>query len=368
MLPKLVKNTQRLVCFSFLTLLLAAPTPAVQANSYNDAVKTSYVTIRREAKFNSVIVAKKMRGERYRKVFEDNNWLKVEFQDGTTGWLFKTLTNRPQLDRDAHEREEGTSNARDNSSETKASTSEAATEANKTAAQPASQAGTQTATQKASTNAPQKAADTTAKAESKPQADTKVSNPKATDATPATTTAAAKPKEPSKTPAKPSLVSDTSLNAEDLYNKAIALYEKRQFNEALELNLMASKKAPKNAEILNNLGNCLFKLNRVEEALDYWYAALKVAPTSGKICNNIGIALYQIEKGQEAIKYYKKAIEFEPDFADSYYNLASAYGYAGDFKNAVHNYRIFLSHSPEEVMHKLAEDRIEYCEQLMQKK
>jgi tetratricopeptide (TPR) repeat protein len=346
MLLSFVKNTKKIICLLFFFLLLSTTgINTANAQGFTEAVKTSYITIRREAKFNSVIVAKKMRGDRYRKVFEDKNWLKIEFQDGTTGWIFKTLTNRVQLDRpDTKEEDE---NLTDKETEATASTKSGGT------AYKDEQA-------KKETDKTKEAA--LKKTEDKPQTSkTKPVEEKATSAV--------KPKEaPKPAPVKPSLISDTSLNAEDLYNKAIVLYEKRQFEEALELNLLASKKAPKNAEILNNVGNCLFKLSRVQEALDYWYAALKVAPKSGKICNNIGIALYQLDKSKEAIGYYKKAIEFEPDFADTYYNLASAYGYTGDFANAVHNYKVFLTHSPEEVMHKLAEDRIEYCEKLMQKK
>ncbi len=332
--PNKLTRKNKLTVVLFVSFLFS--TGVTFSQNYNEVVRTSYITIRREAKFNSVIVAKKMRGDKFRKVFEDRNWIKVEFQDGTTGWLFKTLANR-QLE-DPIEKEE----------ESKCETKETA-KVDKKDEKPADK-------KEVKEKEPAKKVETAKKVTEKPKV---AETPKKKQEPVATKPA---PQAPAK---KPNLVSDTSLNAEDLYNKAITLYEKGKYKEALELNLMATKKAPKNAEIINNIGNCLFKLNKGQEALDYWYAALKLAPRSGKICNNIGIALYQLDKPLEAIEYYKKAITFEPDFSDTYYNLASAYGYIGNFENAIKNYKSFLDQSQDEVMRKLAEDRIDYCETLL---
>ena len=64
--------------------------------AFDEVVKSSYISVRKEAKFNSVIVAKKIRGDRYRMLFEDKNWMRVEFEDGLTGWLFKTVTMKTE--------------------------------------------------------------------------------------------------------------------------------------------------------------------------------------------------------------------------------------------------------------------------------
>lgn len=299
--------------------------------AFDEVVKSSYISVRKEGKFNSVIVAKKIRGDRYRLLFEDKNWMRVEFEDGLTGWLFKTVTIKTEPEKKNLDPKE-TSSDKNKPNEPKPANE------NITAKKSAAQAKD---TPKDS-RLPQVAKETST--------DAKANSDKPL--------AVAKP-EP---PVKPLLVAETSLNAEELYNEAIILYEKRKYEEALEKNLFASKKAPKNAEILNNIGNCLFKLNRTDEALEYWLTALKVSPKSGKICNNIGIAYYQLNKSKDAIEYYKKAILFEPDFPDSYYNLASVYGFIGDFKNAILNYKLFLEQNPQEVMAKLATERIEYCE------
>jgi hypothetical protein len=57
-------------------------------------VKGSYINVRKEAKFDSPIITKKMRGDRYEIEFTDKYWVKVRFNDGTLGWIYKTLIER----------------------------------------------------------------------------------------------------------------------------------------------------------------------------------------------------------------------------------------------------------------------------------
>ncbi len=283
-------------------------------------VKGSYINIRKEPKFNSPLIGKKMRGDRYTVEFEKNNWVRVAFEDGMTGWLYKTLIERRE-----EVIEEGKAKAE--------------------------------AAEKEKKNTGQKKAKTPEKKEK----EVKEKTPKK----------AAEKKEKVKkeiNKADAAKVVETSGSAEELYNEAIKLYEKRKFAEALDKNKLAFKKAPQNAEILNNIGNCLFKMGRIEEALDSWKDALKISPKSGKICNNLGIAYYQLDQNKKAIEYYKKAILFEPQFPDPYYNIASVYGFSGKFEDAILNYQKYLEFSPDSTMKKLAEERIDYCQRQVDKK
>ncbi|MBU1107888.1 MAG: tetratricopeptide repeat protein [Candidatus Riflebacteria bacterium] len=290
-------------------------------------VRGSYINLRSEGRFNSPIVGKKMRGESYRVLFEGKSWLKVAFEDGTEGWLYQTSTER-------------------------------------TADLPSEPAAESASATVVSEKVPE-AAKVAVKKEPKPKTETK-SEPKI------------KPKEAAKEKAVvdqgkavakpvPASVVEVSGSAEELYNEAIRLYEKKQYVPALDKNMQAIKKAPQNAEILNNVGNCQFKLGRIDEALESWKNALKISPRSGKISNNLGIAYYQLDKNKDAIEYYKKAILFEPDFPDPYYNLGSVYGFSGKFEDAILNYRKFLEFSPDATMKKLADERIAYCERQLEK-
>lgn len=281
-------------------------------------VRGSYINLRSDAKFNSAIVGRKVRGDKYKILFEEKNWVKVEFDDGVTGWLFRTLVERG----DAQEADGAADKAKDEKAD---------------------------ASQKK--DPPKKPAEPAKKPDPKKEPAKKVEPPRPT----------------LEKPARPVEVTELSGTAEELYNEAIKLYEKKKYVQALEKNQQALKKAPQNAEILNNIGNCQFKLGRIEDALESWKAALKITPRSGKICNNLGIAYYQLDKNKDAIEYYKKAILFEPEFPDPYYNLASVQGFTGKFADAIVNYRKFLEFSPDATMKKLAEERIAYCEKHVEK-
>lgn len=311
------------LCAVLASLIVTIP---LQAQSKTGTVRGSYINLRTDAKFNSPIIGKKVRGDQYKILFEDGNWLKVAFTDGTTGWLFRTMIEKAE-DTAAPEEKE-------------------------------------VATVKPPKAVDDKAAVTKAKTEKQPEKKSE----KKPEKKPELKTAKEK-KEPAKPDklAKPAAVVDYAGSAEEIYNEAIKLYEAKKYVQALEKNQLALKKAPQNAEILNNVGNCLFKLGRVEEALEYWKNALKISPRSGKICNNLGIAYYQLDKNKDAVEYYKKATLFEPEFPDPYYNLASVQGFTGKFADAIVSYRKFLEFSPDLTMKKLAEERIAYCERQITK-
>ena len=312
--------------------ILSFTLPADAADKEKEGiVRGSYINLRAEPKFNSQIVGKKLRGDSYTIKFEQQNWLKVIFKDNTEGWIYKTLIEATNKE------------AQDNKTELDANTSENP-----------------------------KKDDNTSKNDSKDETKSKSINTEKNKAV------ASKPSKSALESEKPLVkpvsqkqipdVVEESGTAEELYNQAIKLYEKRKYAEALDKNKAASKKAPKNAEILNNIGNCQFKLGRIEDALESWKEALKIAPRSGKICNNLGIAYYQLDKNKDAIEYYKKAILFESDFADPYYNIASVYGFIGNFDDALMYYKKFLEFNPDDTMKKLADERIAYCEKQLSKK
>jgi tetratricopeptide (TPR) repeat protein len=298
---------------------------AFAANNKEGVVRGSYINLRAEPKFDAQIVGKKMRGDVYTIQFDQQNWLKVIFKDNTEGWIYKSLIE--------------TMYENDNSKASSGKTTESTTDDEKKSDQ----------AKKDNKDNKVKTSKTEVKQTEKKEV--KTEKP------------LIKPVNQNKLPE----VVEVSGTAEELYNEAIKLYEKRKYSEALEMNKAASKKAPKNAEILNNLGNCQFKLGRIEDALDSWKSALKIAPRSGKICNNLGIAYYQLDKNKDAIEYYKKAIMFEPDFADPYYNIASVYGFTGNFEDALTNYKKFLQFNPDDTMKKLADERIAYCERQLNK-
>jgi Tfp pilus assembly protein PilF len=283
-------------------------------------VQGSYINVRQDGNFKAPIVTKKLRGDTYTVEHEKDGWARIVFSDGTKGWIYLSTLERPR-------------------SEARGQTP---------AAEPVVPA--------------LPAAVKPDKEKPKPPADDKK---KPTEARKPEPKPEAKPTEPPGPTVTPGAVS-TTKTAEEFYNEAIDLYEKRRYSQALEANRAALAQAPRNSEILNNLANCLFKMGKVEEAVTNWKKALEIAPKSAKICNNLGIAYYQMDQNDRAIEFYQKAILFEPQFADAYYNLASVFGFKGRFKEALDYYRKFLEFTPDKTMRRLTEERIDYCQKQIQ--
>lgn len=347
-------------------LLLAALVAfSVPTFARDGVVRGSYVNLRSEGRFNSPIIGRKMRGDKYHVLFEERKWIKVEFDDGIVGWIYQTSTESSgEMPPDPVD-ETASATAESDKKEPENQVKPPAKAADKAADKPAKPAD-KAADKK---SAPGKPEETVTK-KTEPAKDSKTAEKKVEPTK--ESKSADKKSGPAETSAKmakpiPASVVEVSGSAEELYNEAIRLYEKKQYVQALDKNMQAMKKAPQNAEILNNVGNCQFKLGRIDEALESWKEALKISPRSGKISNNLGIAYYQLDKNKDAIEYYKKAILFEPDFPDPYYNIASVYGFTGKFEDAIVNYRKFLEFSPDATMKKLADERIAYCERQIAK-
>lgn len=329
------------------------------AYSRERTVRGSYINVRQDGDFKAPIITKKLRGDAYTVLFERNSWAKVSFKDGTEGWIYLSLVEKSASD-----------NAVVNTDEqAKPVPKPKLPEKVKTDTKPVLKTEDKAVKSVKPPTVASDSADLQVKPVRPPQAATKpeTANGKDDKSEKNAKTAVAEPQKQSDeqaVPEKPVQSGDkplSSVTAEDLYNEAVDMYEKRQYARALELNRSALLQAPKNAEIMNNIGNCLFKMGKITDAVDMWKDALEISPKSGKICNNLGIAYYQLDENAKATEFYKKALLFEPEFADPYYNLASVYGYEGKYEDALRNYRKFLELAPDKTMKQITEDRIEYC-------
>lgn len=352
---------KRAVVFVLTTIFLTG----MIAYSREGTVRGSYINVRQDGDFKAPIITKKLRGDVYTVLFERNSWAKVSFKDGTEGWIYLSLVEKSASDNASIKADEPA----------KQVAAPKLPEKVKSATKPVQKAEDKAVKSVKPPAVASEPADLQIKSAQPPQAVVKPEPVKENgDKTEKNTKTAGveqqkrsdepdasdKPAVPEK-PVQPSDKSVTSATAEDLYNEAVDMFEKRQYARALELNRSALLQAPKNAEIMNNIGNCLFKMGKISDAVTIWKDALDISPKSGKICNNLGIAYYQLDENARAIEFYKKALLFEPEFADPYYNLASVYGFEGKYEDALRNYRKFLELAPDKTMKQITEDRIEYC-------
>jgi len=359
----------------------------------------SYINVRTEPSHASTVVAKKLRGDSYTISFEDKGWLKVDFADGTKGWIFNSVIEKqlakeesktpkpasvasesapvapkkdlyeiPYIDRSAEAKKES------KEEKTLVKSGEKETSATDDKDADATASGTallkkEKEEEKAKEKEKQikKEKEKAREKEKAKEKELAKEKEKAKETSEKPAGEAGKADAPKQDPKKaeelsPAKAVSTSKTASEYYHEAIELYEKKRYQESLEANRAALQQAPRNAEILNNMGNCLFKMGKIQDAVSNWKEALKAAPKQAKICNNLGIAYYQLDENDRAIEFYKKAILFEPQFADAYYNLASVYGFKGQFRDALENYRKYLEFNPDATMKKLTEERIDYCQ------
>jgi len=385
--------------------------PADLSAAREGKVFGSYINVRSEPSHASSVVAKKLRGDSYSISFEDKGWLKVDFPDGTQGWIFNSVIEK-QLAKDevkavkpasvasapALPKDIAKPGSTGSTGETKTGTAakadsavvpakkdiyeipyidkkadakkESKTEKTPVKTDEAVSAASETQMLAKDKEKEKEKAKEKAKAEEAEKEKAKAPSEKATESAGKSGAlennsalkqqAAEANAEKKDLPATKAV--STSKTASEYYHEAIELYEKKRYQEALEANRAALQQAPRNAEILNNMGNCLFKMGKIQDAVNNWKEALKAAPKQAKICNNLGIAYYQLDENDRAIEFYKKAILFEPQFADAYYNLASVYGFKGQFRDALENYRKYLEFNPDATMKKLTEERIDYCQ------
>ncbi len=330
------------------------------------AVRGSYINLRSDNNFKAPIIGKKVRGQKYKVLFEEKSWLKVKFTDGTEAWIYETLAekNRPGETVDTSEETPEISSGTGTllpplpvaiASGTKEKVGEGKVDG-KTDKDKLPK-GTEIITAKATDKPGDKKKKSDLKSVVGKSGEEGKGKGKGKGETGETPVASFPSVE-----GGPSKILSFSKSPEEYYNEAIDLFEKKKYAEALEANRCAYQQAPSNAEILNNMANCLFKMGKTEDALKQWKEALTISPKSAKICNNMAIAYYQNDENEKAVEYYKKAILFEPDFPDPYYNIASVYGFRGDFKDALDTYKKYLEFSIDPVMKQLTEERIEYCQ------
>jgi len=294
------KASRQLICMTLFFSFFAA-IPCFSFEPYEQGiVKANYVNLRLEPKFNSPLIAKKLRGETYKIILSEDSWCKIRFEDQTEGWIFKTLVSlvTPSQEEYTPVQEKPVQ---------KQSEVDLPVKSKQLQQQPSSKNETASAR-----------------------------NP---------------------------LLEDTTMTPAKLYNNALEMFEKGRYSDALELNKKAAVDAPQNADIYNNMGAAAFHLGKYEEALKYWKTAYSIDKNSSAVANNLGIASYRLNRNNDAIEYYKQAIEKDPDFADAYYNLAGAYGFMGKYDLAIENYNKFLSFSPDSKLRKIAESRIDFCKQ-----
>ncbi len=123
------------------------------------------------------------------------------------------------------------------------------------------------------------------------------------------------------------------------FAEALALINKRHFNDAKKIFSEILKNEPNNFAAYNNLGNIYFILGNLDSALQNYDNAIKLKKDFADAYNNKGNVLIKLNKKKDAIESYQKAIQFNKAHFQAYYNLGAALKEQKKYELAVENYK-----------------------------
>ncbi len=120
-------------------------------------------------------------------------------------------------------------------------------------------------------------------------------------------------------------------------NKGIALYDLKQYDEAINAYNKAIAIDPEYANNFYNKGLALYKSGRYDEAITTLNKAIAINSNEFDNFYSKGLALYQLGRYDEAITTLNKAIAIDPDYPDVYYIKAYVYALANNKEKLLSN-------------------------------
>jgi protein O-mannosyl-transferase len=137
-------------------------------------------------------------------------------------------------------------------------------------------------------------------------------------------------------------------------NLGAALYEKGDWEEALEHSEKAVQIDPEIENNRNNLTKTLISLGRdrvdhgkLDDAIQYFNRAVNIAPSDAEAHNYLGIALAMHNELEAATQHFRRAIELQPDRSDIRFNLGNVLAKQGNLDESAEHFREALKIRPD---------------------
>lgn len=121
----------------------------------------------------------------------------------------------------------------------------------------------------------------------------------------------------------------------ELYNKAVASYDRGAYEMAIQEYEKALKLDPDNVDILVNLGAVCLQKRRADQAIEYFTKALELAPNNSMALYDIGKAYMFKEDYRLALVAFRQGLELQPEDIEIKRLIVSCYRAIGSFKEAV---------------------------------
>jgi tetratricopeptide (TPR) repeat protein/serine/threonine protein kinase len=131
------------------------------------------------------------------------------------------------------------------------------------------------------------------------------------------------------------------------YNLGIALFAKKQFDDAIAEYKKAIELDPKFRSSYGSLGNALLAKNRPDDAITEFKKAQALDPTDAQAINGFGKALFDKKQLDDAIAEFNRGIEIDPKYAPAHHNLAIALAAKKRLDDAITEYKKAIDLDPD---------------------
>ncbi|MBF0358176.1 MAG: tetratricopeptide repeat protein [Magnetococcales bacterium] len=139
----------------------------------------------------------------------------------------------------------------------------------------------------------------------------------------------------------------SSMSADDLLKKGVALHQSGMVDEALKLYRRSLEIQPLQASAHSNIGVILQSQGKLDDAVFNFKKAIKIQPDYTQAYNNLGAVLQEQNRFDEAVFNLEKAIAVSPKYAEAYNNLGNVKKAQGKFEEAMVSYQQATDLMPE---------------------
>ncbi|MEY4931568.1 MAG: hypothetical protein RI909_2292, partial [Bacteroidota bacterium] len=113
-----------------------------------------------------------------------------------------------------------------------------------------------------------------------------------------------------------------SKNSSGLYNKALACYQKKEYQKSMDLLRQCISLYPDNADAFVVLGDNYYALNELMQSLEWYKQAYAKGARSAGMLNIMAYIHDTQNQKSEAIRFYKESLQQDSSLVDVYLRLA----------------------------------------------
>jgi tetratricopeptide (TPR) repeat protein len=147
-----------------------------------------------------------------------------------------------------------------------------------------------------------------------------------------------------------------------LIAKGDANYKSKNYDVAIHNYQDALKINPSDEVTLLKIGNIYKLKNDNKNAISFYKKSIVVNPNYTDGWFNLGLVYANDKNNNKAKEAFHRVIALNPNYGYAYYALGIAYEQDGNIKEALNNYKIFLTHSKDEATTKAVETKIKTLE------